>query len=165
MVLRGALLTALILGQSVTPTLRSDWAVILPADYFAPNVYGWCSRQAPARSGYWAPDRETIGALEVALAPALQRALEEEIKDSSRRPATNEYYRQYIGIQIGRRQVVYINGFHKSYLERLVTTRPQLADAWRTRAVNVCDGGSDFFGAEYDPAKRQVANIRFNGSG
>jgi len=165
MVLRSALLTALVLGQSVTLILRPDWAVILPADYFPPNLYDWCSRQGPARSGYWAPDRETIGDLEVALAPALQRALEQEIRDPSRRPATNEYYRQYIGIQVGRRQVVYINGFHKNYLERLVTTHPQLSDAWRLRAVNVCDGGSSFFGAEYDPATRQVANVRFHGRG
>ena len=61
--------------------------------------------------------------------------------------------------------MVYINGFHKNYLELLVKGQPRLADAWRTRAVNVCDGGSWFFGAEYDPATRQVANVRFHGRG
>jgi hypothetical protein len=163
MVLVGAFLAALVLQQSIAPDFRADRAAILPADYFPSNMYTWCSREAPARTGYWAPDSETISGLEVALAPALQRALEREIKDPSRRPATNEYYRQYIGIRIRGRQVVYINGFHKYYLDHLATTRPELVDAWRTRAVNVCDGGSSFFGAEYDPATRQVTNIRFNG--
>jgi hypothetical protein len=165
MVFTGALLTAWVLAQSAIPQLRPDWAVVLPADYFPPNMYTWCSREAPSRSGYWAPDPETIGILETALAPALHRALEQRIKDPSRRPAAHEYYRQYIGIRIGRRQVVYINGFHKNFVEHLATTRPEAAEGWRTRAVNVCDGGSSFFGAEYDPATRQVANIQFNGPG
>jgi hypothetical protein len=104
-------------------------------------------------------------ALEVALASALQRALEQEIKDPSRRPTPTDYYRQYIGIRIRGRQVVYINGFHKNFVEHLATSRPEAADGWRSRAVNVCDGGSWFFGAEYDPATRQIANIRFNGGG
>ena len=160
-----ALVAALFLGQSSTPQLRSDWGVVLPADYWPANMYKWCSRDAPGRSGYWAPDPETVGALETVLAPALHRALEQTSADPSRRPAANEYFRQYIGIRIGRRQVVYINGFHRNYVERLATTRPEFAETWRTRAVNVCDGGLTFFGAEYDPATRQVANIRFNGPG
>jgi hypothetical protein len=157
-----ALLAALTLPQSSALHLNAGWAVVLPADYWPPNMYEWCSREAPGRGGYWAPDSETIGPLEVALPPALQRALEQQIKDSSKRPAPADYYRQYIGIRIGRRQVVYINGFHKSYVEHL---RPGFADEWRTRVVNVCDGGSMFFGAEYDPATRQITNIRFNGAG
>jgi hypothetical protein len=160
-----ALLTALVLPQSSASQLRSDWAVVLPADYWPPNMYRWCSREAPTRSGYWAPDPETIVALEGALAPALQRALGEQIKDPSRRPTPTDYYRQYMGIRIRGRQTVYINGFHKNFLEHLATTRPEAADGWRSRAVSVCDGGSWFFGAEYDPATRQIANIRFNGRG
>jgi hypothetical protein len=159
-----ALLAALILPQSLPLQLNADWGVVLPADYWPGNMYKWCTREAPDRGGYWAPDSETIGPLEVALPPALQQALEQKIKDPSRRPAPADYYRQYIGIRIGRRQVVYINGFHRSHVERVASLRPELADQWRTLVVNVCDGGSSFFGAEYDPATRQVTNIRFNGS-
>jgi hypothetical protein len=84
------------------------------------------------QSGYWAPDSETIAPLEVALPLALQRALEQKMTDPSRRPAPAEYYRRYIGIRIGRRQVVYINGFHRSHVERVATLRPESADQWRT---------------------------------
>jgi hypothetical protein len=127
-VLTVALLAALSLPQSSALHLNADWAVVLPADYWPPNMYKWCSREAPDRGGYWAPDSETIELLEVALPLALQRALERQIKDPSRRPAPADYYRQYIGIRIGRRQVVYINGFHKSFVERL---RPGVADRRR----------------------------------
>ena len=166
MALTRAFLTVLVLQQGIAPGFRTDWFAILPADYLPPKIHGWGSRpDAPARTGYWAPDSETISRLEVALASALLEALEREVKDPSRRPATNEYYRQYIGTHIHGRQVVYINGFHREYLGMVASERPQLADLWRTRAVNVCDGGSLFFGAEYDPATRQVTNIRFNGRG
>lgn len=154
MVVMTALLTALVLPPSPALQLRREWGAVLPADYWPANWYRWC-REAPGRSGYWAPDAETITALEVALAPALDRALEQEARGRYKPPAAADYYRQYIGIRIGRRQVVYINGFHSS----------SVADNWRTRAVIVCDGGSHFFGAEYDPATRQIANIRFNGPG
>jgi hypothetical protein len=29
-------------------------------------------------------------------------------------------------------------------------------------AIDVCDGGTLFFGAEYDPASSKVRNIQFN---
>jgi hypothetical protein len=164
MMLRVLFPALLILQQPAGPSLNAEWGAILPADYFPPNMYGWCSREAPARTGYWTPGPETIGSLETVLAPALQVALDKKSKDPSRRRAASDYYRQYIGLRVRGRQVVYVNGFHKSYLEGLSGMRRELAD-WRTRAVNVCDGGSMFFGAEYDPATRQVANIRFNGPG
>jgi hypothetical protein len=154
-----------VLQASIAPSFRAEWAAILPADYFPPNMYTWCSRDAPARTGYWTPDSELIGRVEVTLAPALQQALEREVRDPSRRPAASDYYRQYIGLRIRERQVVYINGFHKNYVDGIAATRPALAELWRIRAVNVCDGGSWFFGAEYDPATRRVTNIRFNGQG
>ena len=164
MMLRVLFLALLILPQPAGPGLNAEWGAILPADYFPPNMYGWCSREAPARTGYWTPGPETIASLEAVLAPALQRALDKKIKDPSRRPATHEYYRQYIGLRVRGRQVVYVNGFHKSYLDGLSGARREL-EGWRTRAVNACDGGWWFFGAEYDPATKQVTNIRFNGPG
>ena len=124
-----------------------------------------CSRPAPALEKYWLPDPETIRTLEPVLATALHDALAQQIQEPSRRPATQDYYRQYMGIQIGRRRVVYVNGFHQRYLETVARVRPEAASAWQTRLVNVCDGGSSFFGAEYDPATRQISQLRFNGKG
>ena len=46
-------------------------------------------------------------------------------------------------------------------LEQVARARPELAAAWQTRLVNVCDGGSRYFGAEYDPATRRVGSARY----
>jgi hypothetical protein len=159
---------ASVLEQAIVPGLRPDSAVVMPAESaaaFRATFHKWCSRSGPAMTGHWTPDPETIRDLEGPLAVELERALAQEVKDASRRPAANEYYRQYIGIQIGRRRVVYINGFHERHLELVAGATPASASDWTTRLVNVCDGGSLYFGAEYEPATRRVSNIYFNGRG
>lgn len=160
----GTVLTACVLMQSTTPSFRTEWGVVLPSDSWR-GFYKMCSRPAPALRGYWVPDSETIRTLEPALAAALEEALAREDPDGSWRPATRDYYRQYIGLHAGRRRIVYVNGFHYQHLELSANARPKSASRWRTRLVNVCDGGSWYFGAEYDPATRQVRNVHFNGNG
>jgi hypothetical protein len=163
-----AVLVAVVATQMAAPGFNVDWAVVLPVDSvatFRATFCRWCSRPGPALAGYWTPDPEAIRGPEAALSPALQRALEQKFKDSPRRPTTEEYYRQYIGIQLGRRRVIYVNGFHKLHLEQLARTRRELARTWETRVVHVCDGGTMYFGAEYDPATRQLRNLEFNGPG
>jgi hypothetical protein len=158
------LLAALLLGQSVTPAFKPEWSAVLPANPM-PRGQFWCSRPGPGLTGYWRPDPEIIRELEAALAPALQLALERAIDNPARRPAIGEYYRQYVGIRAGGRRAVYINGFHRNHVETTTRVRPQLASSWLTQAVNVCDGGRNYFGAEYDPSTRKVRNIEFNGPG
>jgi hypothetical protein len=153
------LLSAVLLGQPAPPAFNPEWSVILPPNPM-PKNQTWCSRSGPALRDFWRPDPEIIRELEAALAPALQQALERASRGRWQPPAPDEYYRQYIGIRAGGRRAVYINGFHRGYVDRMLT--PEHADSWRTRAVNVCDGGTGFFGAEYDPATRKVGNIEFN---
>ena len=163
----GALLTAWWVMQPAAPSFNAEWSVVLPEDGWK-GFYGLCSRPAPSRLGYWAPDAEMIRNLEADLAVALHDALAREIPDVSSRPATNDYYRQYFGFQTGGRRLVYVNGFHRRYVERVSQAKPgstKLTSDWRTRLVNMCDGGAYYFGAEYDPATRKVSNISFNGSG
>ena len=162
-----AFVTTWLVIQPAAPSFRSDWSVVLPADGWK-GFYTLCSRPASGLTGYWAPDPETIRNLEADLAVPLHDALLREVHDASWRPATHDYYRQYIGIQAGGRHIVYVNGFHRSYIERVTGARPgstKLTPDWRTRLVNMCDGGSSYFGAEYDPATRKVSNIYFNGGG
>jgi hypothetical protein len=161
-------LVTLVLAQMAATGFRVDWAVVLPAESaaaFSAKFYRWCSRPGPALAGYWTPDLDAIRDLESALAPALQRGLEQKFKDSSKRPATDEYYRQYMGIELRRRRVIYVNGFHKLHVEQLARARPELVPTWKTQVVLVCDGGTTYFGAEYDPAARRISNLHFNGPG
>ena len=159
------LLAGLLLAQSVTPVFKSEWSAVLPPNPM-PRGQFWCGRSsAPALTGYWRPDPEIIRDLEAALAPALQLALERAIDKPARRPAIGEYYRQYVGIRAGGRRAVYINGFHKNHVESTLRVQSQVPSWWLTHAVNVCDGGWSYFGAEYDPSTRKVRNITFNGPG
>jgi hypothetical protein len=103
-----------------------------------------------------------IANLEDALLPALQLALDR--RPPSETPLlARDYYRQYGGLIVGGKRIIYVNGFHRWFLAR----SGRNADAWtrwRTIAVRVCDGGLEYFGAEYDPDTRQVDAIEFNGS-
>jgi len=143
--------------------LRADRGVILP-EREAKNVLTQCTRRVPTEvAAYWTPDQQTIRRLERALAPALQHAIDQEV--TSPAPSVGDYYRQYVGLAIGGRRVVYINGFHRSHLVAQARADPGRSPTWRTRAVNVCDGRTTFFGAEYDPATEKVQGIRFNQDG
>ncbi len=158
----GILVTTWLVMQPAAPSFVADWAVVLPADGWK-GSHRLCSRPSPNRSGYWAPDPQTIRNLETDLAVALHDALARDIQDASWRPLTRDYYRQYIGIHGSGRRLVYVNGFHRRYIEHASMKQPE--SRWRTQLVNVCDGGYSFFGADYDPATRKVSNIYFNGRG
>jgi hypothetical protein len=84
----------------------------------------------------------------------------------------SQYYRQYIGLTIGQRQLIYVNGFHSSYFDleqtfdslraaRGVPTRDP--SRWRANFVGMCDGYTGFFGVLYDPATGAFEHFSFNG--
>jgi hypothetical protein len=108
----------------------------------------------------WRPDGNLIPRLERRLAPALQAALDRTPEGRYPKPGVAGFYRQYIGLVVGGRRIIYINGAH----EKILRSARQ-PDEWKTVAWNGCDGGLLFFGAEYDPATGEVSNIIFNGGG
>jgi hypothetical protein len=74
-----------------------------------------------------------------------------------------ENYRQYLGIVIGGRRLIYVNVFPRWLVERpeLVRIVPQ---DWRRVFVSVCDGGDGFSGALYDPETSRFSSPHFNGA-
>jgi hypothetical protein len=140
-------------SSTVTPFVR-EWAVVLPeAEGF--KVAHPCSRYAPAQiMSVWRPDPAAIGRFEQALAPLVQGALERS--PLLRKPAwsSDSYYRQYVGVVVNGRRLVYVNAF-----------RPiggRLPQSWEIQLVNACDGGELFFGAEFDVETGRVQNLAFN---
>jgi hypothetical protein len=124
-----------------------------------------CSRRVPTSfTGAWSPDASTLRHLEGVWLAVLQEAIDRTTPPGSQSLRAAEYYRQYGGLIIGGRRIVYINGFHRAHL-RMISVNPEGATDWRTRAVNVCDGGRAYFGAEYDPTTGRVESIEFNASG
>lgn len=114
-----------------------------------------CSRDGPSLiSGGWQPTPGQIAKAE-ALLPSLVRA--------NRRPKEPLGYRQYLGVVIGGRRMIYVNVFPRWLVERreLAGIAPQ---DWRTVFVSVCDGGDGFWGAVYDPETLRFSSPRFNGA-
>jgi hypothetical protein len=76
----------------------------------------------------------------------------------SRRPTdVNRYYRQYAGIVVGTRKLIYINAFARGNKDFEPTT------AGAASRIVACDGGRSFWGAMYDPETKRFWNLAFNG--
>ncbi|ALS95111.1 hypothetical protein [Xanthomonas oryzae] len=154
--LRGAVALAVIAlagcattqGPASVPTnLKNGQSWIITRQGVAEQVLQPCSRDSPAKhpgqiSGYWVPSHQQIEQLE-----ARQDALTPTIAEP------REFDRQYVGVVIQGRQLIYINAF------KLPNT-PEVKPA--TEAIQVCDGGSMFWGALYDPQTGAFSQIAVN---
>ncbi|KAF1016159.1 MAG: hypothetical protein GAK31_01644 [Stenotrophomonas maltophilia] len=148
----GALLGACapVKGPPSVPTAvrtGQSWVVTRPA--VAAQVLDTCSRPSPGRepgrvSGYWAPSRQQVDQMEARLS-----SLEAQV------PKVLDFDRQYVGIEANGRQLIYINAFH---LPDASTINPA------REAIDVCDGGRQFWGALYDPQDGRFSDVQFNGS-
>ncbi|QJD67503.1 hypothetical protein HG421_07040 [Xanthomonas campestris pv. badrii] len=137
-------------APSTVPTnLKSGQSWIISRQSIAEQVLDTCSRDSPARqpgriSGYWAPSQQQIELLE-----SRQDALTPTIAEP------REYDRQYVGVVIQGQQLIYINAFK-------LPDDPPVKPA--REAIRVCDGGSAFWGALYDPQTGAFSEIAINAS-
>jgi len=128
-------------------------SVVLPQQE-ARNVAQICSRQGPPKFGTtWQPTATDVRAMESHLS-RISRLQSKSGLLGVRVHHPDSYYRQYLGIVIGTRQLIYINAF--------CAEKPP-AD-WRTRLVNNCDGGCDW-GVIYDAATGEFSDLEMNGIG
>jgi len=151
-------------AAELAPALR----VVLPAA----SAARWqpCTEPPFGVAGFWTPSDSLAKAVDGALAPVLAAALRRVGAEGR----AADYHRQYLGVVIDGRRMVYVNGFHHFYVEdmlrtemvvaRIDTTSPPVgADFWKRYPVGVCDGGAAFFGVVYDPLARRFGAVRFNG--
>jgi hypothetical protein len=111
-----------------------------------------CSRISPGPvESTWTPSDADIRAME----PALLERVRQELTAANTEEDAATYVRQYGGLVIGGKRVIYTHGF----IQRI--DDPE--EGWRTHARIICDGGPITFGVEYDPATRTFANFAFNG--
>jgi hypothetical protein len=111
-----------------------------------------CSRISPGPvDSTWTPSASEISAME----PALLERVRQELTTANAQEDAAAYIRQYAGLVIAGRRVIYTHGFIEGIDD------PD--QGWRTHARIICDGGAITFGVEYDPATRTFANFAFNG--
>src|SRR5665213_2004860 len=160
-----ALILPLYLGAalaSAPATLDHKYGVIFPLSDVH-SLLHTCSRDAPGRDGsenipVWDPGPSQIADLEKLLPAALFDALSARRADIREqkfiRDNMSKYIRQYGGIEVSGAKLIYVNAIPPffSNVEK---------NSWRTRAVQVCDGGVAFFGTEYDPATKKFIDFQF----
>ncbi len=135
-------------GASVPTAVKTGQSWVVTRPVVAAQVLNTCSRSSPGRepgrvTGYWAPSRQQVEQLEAQL-PSLEAQV----------PKAADFDRQYVGIEMDGRQLIYLNAFHL----------PDDADIDPARdAIRVCDGGAQFWGAVFDPASGSFSDVQFNG--
>jgi len=122
-----------------------------------------CSRMGvPALDRLWVPTAAEVAEVEGRLRRLKQlRADHGSGIVGARLEDPWSYHRQYVGVLIEGRKLIYIHGFS----ERLPANRVTLSypDDWRTGIVDWCDGGYSSWGALYDPVRATFLALRFNG--
>jgi hypothetical protein len=63
-----------------------------------------------------------------------------------------QYYRQYVGVVVAGRKLIYVNG---------ICEKPP--SYWRRALVDVCDGGACYWGVLYDPSTGEFSQFEMNG--
>jgi hypothetical protein len=143
-----------------TPEVPLDAAMgaILPADK-GQTFAKQCSRISPGPiTATWTPSAAAIVELEASLGAEIERQLAATSAAGSKPEA---YYRQYAGLTIDGRPVIYVNGIDKDAVARAPEAQ---RDLWKTEPAVICDGGTITFGVEYDPATKTFSNFAFNGA-
>ena len=137
-------------GEPVLVSGQGYRGVILPFNAMQGETY------LDAES-YWAPSAEQVRAME----ERLPRFLLGEKPESDPELGTKvaEYYRQYVGITINGRRLIYGNFVHNT------AWRESLEDGidYHRQLMLVDDGGSWFFQVEYDVERRAFIELWING--
>ena len=124
---------------------------------------------------FWTPGAAEVVAFEEKLMPMLQAALD-TARWGTPGMRAKDFLRQYVGlVTADGRRIVYVNGLHRtsaveprqfdgmSSVPDSLFLIARLDPRWRTTPWLVCDGGHQFFGAEFDPATGEVGGFQFNG--
>jgi hypothetical protein len=123
---------------------KKPFVVLPPREALAVNEL--CSRPGPKVEGGWVPEERDTQALEARLG---------DITSERHGAISNPFssYRQYVGIVVAGRRLIYVNAFPPQF---------GLKD-WKTRLVSVCDGGPSFWGIQFDPTDDKFFDLEMNG--
>ncbi len=180
----GKLLAIVLLIASTASDAASDardqlnptWGAVLPPA----AAVDFLSAAKPADA--WTPKAAQIARMETALTskltqeldasqcsrrgPCNRRRLATYVTDHPRR--TNDYYRQYAALYYEGKPTIFILGFHRSYFRYCkppsAPCDPHSSKFWRSKAIEVYDGGIDYFSARYDVNSNTVTAFAFHGN-
>jgi hypothetical protein len=118
-----------------------------------------CSRSGPPRfEKTWLPTQADVQALESRL-DRISSSLSVGLIPQKRIENPSRYYRQYVGIVVGDRKLIYLNAFCNKPEDVVV----RHGEDWRQSPIDVCDGGDCFWSAVYDPLSGEFTDLQVNG--
>ena len=132
--------------------LRPASFVLLP-ESAAREISRLCSRRGPKVVGTWQVSGDDIALLESHLSGISKLPTTSSVRDI-RIAHPEACYRQYVGVIVGRRKLIYVNAFCGIELE---------LNYWRSHFVNICDGGDSVWGVLYDPISQDFSELTTNG--
>lgn len=153
------------------PALNAADGTVFPAEH-ARELLGQCSRAVPQNvDGTWVPVAAQIRELEARLPQALADAFARKGTSEyqgGRNVVRQRYGRQYGGLVVHGRRIIYVNAFYYSFIDAYHESPSDLGAFkrgldWHRTTVGVCDGGENFWGVEYDPATGIFSHFAFNG--
>jgi hypothetical protein len=167
MIWRAAVLVALVTtcvaeAGDVPPLDPSNGIVFSGANVRA--LLNQCSRAAPKHvQGTWQPTADQIRSLEALLPAALAVANATWMsRDPNATSQSAEFGRQYSGLILDGRKIIYMNAFP---LDKTDFDGTKLIPFdWHAKPAVVCDGGNHYFGVEYAPESKTFSHFAFNGA-
>jgi hypothetical protein len=143
----------LVLSGFSANSQEAKQSAVLPVSE-AQRVTQLCSRSGPSKiDGSWTPSKADVEKLELHLSQISKLRSNGGIRgEQVHHP--ERYYRQYVGVVVGGRKVIYVNAICQS--------RPPAS--WQERLADVCDGGCNW-GVEYDVSTDKFSDLQMNGVG
>jgi hypothetical protein len=147
-------------GSKPTTALprRGNLSTVLP-ESAAQLLAHPCSRSGPPRfEKTWFPTPAEVQALESRL-DRISSLRSVGLVQQQRIENPSQYHRQYVGIVVGERKLIYINAFCDNPEDVVV----RQGGDWRQHPIDVCDGGDCFWSAVYDPLSGEFSDLQVNG--
>lgn len=140
---------------SHTPTAAPQGGFVILSREAVADMYRQCSRSTPPpATDSWQPEPQDIARFEtILLESAADRAAARGLDLSA---FSARWRRQYVGTVHDGRRFIYGN---------FLPARDDFPEIdWRREPMVICDGGPDFFGAEFDVEAGTITHIAYNGS-
>ena len=143
-------------------------SIVFPANQ-AKTLLSQCSRHSPENvTGTWYPTPTQIRELEERLPGPFSSTIKaQESRFHAALSPSQRSNRQYGGVIVGGRRLIYVNVFPHEIVEHAaeVGAMPYWEGnkTWKNTALMVCDGGPSFWGVLYDPDRKIFEDFQFNG--
>ena len=147
-----AILVVLLLLGWKAHTQQQSMFTLLP-DKEARSVRQFRLGEGFGKSG-WMPTNENIKSLEGNL-PKIAMMKPDNWRGEIRIGHPDAYLRQYVGVIVSGRKLVYVNAFC-----RLIPPPPD----WRDHLHAVMDGGSCYWQVLFDPGSQEFSRLTVNGT-